>query len=222
MTENPVLRQRHNFAYQHLAAASRFARACRNVEQENAGQAIGAFFDEIIALASSSVILSAAALEANINEVFADARDGTWPLGKIEADVLVEIWELAEKKPTLDKYELVFALHQKMRMDKGLHLVQRVHKLVKVRNALMHWKPEWYDEQIEHARLAKRLHNEFPLSPFVGVDTPIFPTRCMSSGMAAWAVESTGAFITWFSRESRLPNRIERLGGMSTEGNGNV
>ena len=77
--------QRHNFAVQHLLAAARFARLCFEVEETHAGEPFGSFYDEVTSYATAAVFSSVAALEANINEVFADAQDGFISLGSVDS-----------------------------------------------------------------------------------------------------------------------------------------
>ena len=69
------------------------------------------------------------------------------------------------------------------------------HELMKLRNALVHFRPDWDSVQEHHGKLGKQLKGAFPPSPFVSSDTaPFFPTRCMSHGCAAWAVRTAWNF----------------------------
>lgn len=54
------LRQKSAFAVQHLMAAARFARMCGRVELEHAGEPLGNFYNEEIALVSAAVLLAVA------------------------------------------------------------------------------------------------------------------------------------------------------------------
>jgi hypothetical protein len=58
-----TLRQRANFAVQHMMAASRFARACHKVEQDNHDSPLGPFYDEIIPYVTAAILSSVAALD---------------------------------------------------------------------------------------------------------------------------------------------------------------
>jgi hypothetical protein len=63
-----VISVKVQFASHHLQAAAMYAREVHRIEVEHTGEPYGSFFDEIIRYASSVIIMSLAALEANINE----------------------------------------------------------------------------------------------------------------------------------------------------------
>lgn len=201
-------RQRPNFAVQHMIAAARFARLCYKVEDENAGAPFGPFYDEIISYVTATILLSVASLEANINEIFADVRDSIIVFDGLDMNLLTEIWDLIEGKAILEKYQFVLVLKKKDRMNKGAQYYQFVDTLIKVRNALIHFKPEWLGEQQEHEKIGKLLRGKFTLSPFVSENDPIFPMRCMTHGFADWAVRSSLEFVQWFTQSADLPNRF--------------
>lgn len=221
MEINAIGRQRPNFAVQHMMAASQFARLCHRVEHDNAGASFGPFYDEIIHYVTATILFSVASIEANINEIFADVRDGFIVLDGIDMDLLYEIWSLIEEKPILEKYQFALVLKKKSRMKKGDCVYQYVDTLIKIRNAFVHFKPEWIGEQEEHEKLSKALRGKFALSPFLTENDPIFPMRCMTHGFAEWAVRSSLAFTESFSQQAELPNRyagfLTRMGTKSKQ-----
>jgi hypothetical protein len=204
-------RQRYNFAVQHMIAAARFARLCYKVEDENAGAPFGPFYDEIVSYVMATILSSVASLEANINEIFADLRDGFIVFDGLDMNLVTELWDLIEKKPILEKYQFALVLKKKDRMKKGDKKYQSVDTLIKVRNALVHFKPEWLDEQQEHKAIGKLLRGKFPLSPFFNKNDPIFPMRCMTHGFADWAVRSSLEFTKCFTQIADLPNRFAQF-----------
>lgn len=206
-----TLRQRSNFAVQHMMAASRFARLCHKVEQDNLGLPLGPFYDEIISYVTATILSSVAALESNINEIFADAQDGVFRFEALDVKQLNEMWQLIEEKPILEKYQFALVLNGKDRMGKDVSQYQSADTLVKVRNALVHFKPEWHDEQEVHDKIGKRLKGKFKFSPFVDENSPVFPVRCMTHGFAAWAVRSSLDFAQWFSGLAGLRNRFAQF-----------
>lgn len=209
-------RQRFNFAVQHMIAAARSAKLCYKVEDENAGAPFGPFYDEVISYVTATILSSVAGLEANINEIFADVRDRIIVLNGLDMNLLTEIWDLIEEKPILEKYQFALVLKKKARMNKGDQQYQYADTLIKVRNALVHFKPEWLDEQQEHEKIGKLLRGKFTLSPFLNENEPIFPMRCMTHGFADWAVRSSLEFAQWFTQIADLPNRfaqfLDRMG----------
>lgn len=205
------LRQRSNFAVQHLMSAARFARLCHKIEQENEGNRLGSFYDEIISYVTAAVFASVAALEANINETFADAMDGFISFQDLTSTELHKKWHLIERKPTLAKYQYALVMQKKDQMQENDCEYQFAYILIEVRNALVHFKPEWHDQQKKHDEIGEKLKGKFKLSPFVESGSPLFPTRCMTHGFADWSVETSLAFINSFSKKSGFPNRFAKF-----------
>lgn len=186
--------------------AARFTRQACQVEQANAGKPFGSFFDELIHLATGAVTLSVASLEAFANELFAD---GTQRFPSLSKEILDAVWVLAEQRPFMEKYDLALTLYAVSPFDKGLLVYQNVDTLVHLRNALIHFKPEWVDAQAKHKRLSVRLQNKFALSPFLPAHEPPFPKGCMSHGCAEWAVTSVVDFLSDFQARLNMESNID-------------
>jgi hypothetical protein len=210
------LRQKSAFAVQHLMAAARFAKMCGKVELEHAGESLGNFYNEEIAFVSAAVLLSVASLESNINEFLSEPEKLFLQLNPEAHSVVVG---LLEKESILEKYNKVLALRGLEAFDKGSEPYQSVDILIKLRNALVHFKPEWHDEQKEHLELGKQLRGKFALNPFIREETGVlFPQRCMSYGCAKWAVESSLAFMKAFCERMGFAFRFEKFKGhLATE-----
>jgi hypothetical protein len=71
------MRLKTGFAINHLQAAARAARDAYDVEQANATADFGRWFDEMMRLVPVSVVMAAAALEANANELIQEILDGS-------------------------------------------------------------------------------------------------------------------------------------------------
>ncbi len=206
-----TLRQRSNFAVQHMMAAAHFSRLCNKVEQDNIGLPLGPFYDEIISYVTATILSTVASLESNINEIFADALDGILKFESIDLKRLKEIWQLVEEKPIIEKYQIAIVFNGKDRLAKDVRQYQNVDTLIKARNALVHFKPEWHDEQEAHDKIGKRLQGKFNYSSFVDENSPIFPVRSMTHGFAAWAVQSSLDYIQWYSALAGMPNRFDKF-----------
>lgn len=129
--------------------------------------------------------------------------------------------ELLEKESKiLERYQKVMKLRGIEPFERGLEPYQSVDVLIKLRNALVHFKPEWHDEQKEHRKLGERLRGEFALNPFITEGTGVlFPQRCMSYGCAKWAVDSTLAFMKEFSERMGLKFPFDKFKDrLATEG----
>jgi hypothetical protein len=74
-----------------------------------------------------------------------------------------------------------------------------VDSLIALRNALVHYKPEWDTEQKKHKEIEDRLiKSRFALNPFAGPNDAFFPKKCLGHGCAEWAVTSGVTFINEF------------------------
>lgn len=185
------LKSRSNLAVQHILAADYFTRKAGEIENLNAGKPFGDFYEEIIWTVSSAIVFSVMALEADVNEIFVDER-----------------WKLTERKSFLDKYERALFLRKKKRFDKGTSVYRNADNLRNLRNALIHFTPEWPDEKKKHKIIADRLKGQFQLSPFVPASAEFFPMKCMSHGCAEWSVKTALAFSSFFSGQTGLPDRF--------------
>jgi hypothetical protein len=150
---------RANLALNQLQAARRFALQCGETETANLGQPLGPFFDTIRDSVIASVILSVLSLEANINEHFVDpeVKDTFEGLSNNAREKLVELMGNAR---ILAKYQHVLDIRGKPRFDHGSQPYQDTELLVRLRNALVHFKPEWDNEQTEHAKLGTQTRTE--------------------------------------------------------------
>ena len=190
---------------QHIFAAAYFSRKSKELEAVNAGNPLGDFYEEIIWNVSSAILFSVTALEADANEIFID---GHINLKEYDKALLREIWNLIERKAILDKYEMALFLKKKERFDKCNSVYRDAANLIKLRNALVHFKPEWSDEKEEHKKIENRLRGKFQLSPFLPAEAEFFPKKCMSHGCAEWSVKTALAFRTFFSRQAGLSDRF--------------
>jgi hypothetical protein len=78
--------------------------------------------------------------------------------------------------------------------------------LIGILDGLVHFRPEWSDEQGKHFKLSKLLISEkIPLDPALPNPIDAFPLACMYADTADWATSTADSFI----REIRT-----RLGGV--------
>lgn len=150
MQVHGVARTRMNFANTHLLHAHRFALQAHTVETAHAGHPFGAFTDEIMAAVVASVLSSMAALEAYVNEV---AFEPTEHFRNTSPELVRSSLIMVERQPLLDRLAFLAVLNGMPKPDLGKNPGQSVATLVELRNALVHFRPEWPDEQKAHAKL---------------------------------------------------------------------
>ena len=205
--EEVTVLQKSAFAVQHLMAASRFSKQCGEVEKRHSGQPLGPFFSEQIACVSATIMLCVASLESNINEYLSESPA-----------VLAEIAEHlkrdphappADRLPVLKKYQWVLAIKRLPQFAKGNKPYQNVARLIALRNALVHFQPEWHHQQKQHKHLKECLKAKFELSPFITQDSGVFfPQRFVSHGCTKWAVQSSLTFMKDFSDRLGLSDKF--------------
>jgi hypothetical protein len=183
------LKVRHNLAVNHLMAAALFARNARAVEQQHRGEPYGPYFEEIRWQVVACVMMAVAAVEAHFNERMKDLS--------VDNDFL----KLIERKGLIERHDYFLWFTDRPRLDNGAAPTQPFADLVELRNALVHFHPEWDDDQELHAKLDRRLTDKFPTSPFLNSNAVFFPMRCMSHGCAAWAVRTAWDFGDAFAEQ---------------------
>jgi hypothetical protein len=205
-----AVRVKHNFSKKHFRAAVLFAAEARTMETT-----ISAPSEEErsrhSAQVTASVLSSAVFLEASINELFLSAIDQDFNiLASFDAEsceLLQQFWGQVEKYPILEKYQIALALLRKGPFDRGGAPYQDADSLIKLRDSLVHYKPEWDDELGTHQRLEDRLKGRFPLNPYGAGIHLWFPHQCLGAGCADWAVTTARAFSEEFCKRLAIPVR---------------
>jgi len=203
------LRQKSAFAVQHMMAAARFSRQCGEVQKENIEKDLGPFFDEQISCVSATIMLCVASLESNINEYLSEAEKLFPNISKPARDQFIA---LLEPLSVLDKYQKTLSFKGFSSFDKGRDPFQSVDAIITLRNELVHFHPEWHDEQERHNKLGKKLIGKFEFSPFMNeTNAVIFPQRFISHGCTEWAVESCIKFMDKFAVLNEFESKFERF-----------
>jgi hypothetical protein len=194
-------RTRTNFGVLHLLSAASLSRELGESERNHRGEPFGNFWEgEILAKATAAVLMAVAGLEAYANELFVD-HSTTFP--ELPVEVMAKLWELYEQKPPLEKYEFAVLLKSAPPLDRGLPLYQNVAALIKLRNGLTHYKPEWSDELVDHAKISSALSGRIVASEFFPGEA-LFPRSWANHSCTKWAVQSVATFIDLFERQTKV------------------
>jgi hypothetical protein len=188
-----------------MVAAAIFARKVREIEASHdhqKGLVSGEPYYAHRGYVAGAVFSAVASLEATINELFIDAQHSdphTFKGADPEfAPLLAERWGEVERWPTLRKYQLALHVAKKQEFDPDGSPYEEVDGLIALRNALVHYKPEWDTDQIKHKEIEDRLKSRFARNPFASPNDAFFPKKCLGHGCAEWAVESGMSFINEF------------------------
>ncbi|NLG45908.1 hypothetical protein [Gordonia sp. (in: high G+C Gram-positive bacteria)] len=210
----PLVSVRNYMAPEHLWSARYAARMCGEIEGRLKGT--GELHRPHRSYVISAVLSSVAFMETYINEVLQDLADSE--PGEIDsrcagiaeqsAAILREMWNppgerigWLERASILDKYRVSLAACGAEPFEKGAWPYQSAKKLIDLRNALVHFKPETQVSGEAH-KLEKALKSEFasnqifsePLSPW-------YTIGCLGYGCAEWSHTTAAAFIDeWQAR----------------------
>jgi|GEM_PF-652232 len=159
----------------------------------------------------TAIMSSISFLEASINELFMDSYDNRNGLIRDLPEsymlALSEMWKLGIPRtaayPILDKYQIALTLCGKEQLNRGVSPTQDIHALVRLRNSLVHYEPEWVITQGQEIdkkqqKIESMLSGRFDLNPFTGQNNPFFPDKCLSAGSAVWCLKSVLDFNDLF------------------------
>jgi hypothetical protein len=203
-----------SFVLVHLRAAQKAAKRCQALEEQHQDEPLGAFIDDIRIEVVTSVLAAVAATEVNVNQYFFEASGRHKYFDKLSQGQAQAIQKLIDRENILEKYGYLakFSNSDDIKcLNKGQEPHQFMKALIDVRNAFVHFKPEWHSGQRKHKNLGKQLDGKFAFSRFFSENDPIFPRRCMSASMAQWAFDSAFTFMTDFAQETGLPNRFAKF-----------
>lgn len=196
---------RHYLAVQHLRFAKINARLCEAREKRYTGKKDFDFQHR--AYATSAIMMSVAFLEALVNEVYIDALDRAdgnaneriAPLDEDAGLLMAEFWRTTEGArrhvPVLDKYQTALRLAKIEPFSRGEVLFQDAERLVALRNALVHFKPETQEHGVE-TKFEKNFKGRFEDNQLVPETHPWFPSRALGAGAAAWACRTSRKFAS--------------------------
>jgi hypothetical protein len=98
----------------------------------------------------------------------------------------------------LRKYEWVLSLAGAPALTRGADPFQSAADLIALRDALVHYKPEWYHELKLSKTLEERLRTKFPPNRLSADGLPYLPYRACGHGSGLWAVRSAVNFLSAF------------------------
>lgn len=203
-------RLKTHFGLQHLVGAALFARKALEIECTHE-EIVGSGEPEWAhrAYVTGAILSAAASLEATINEVYLGTPQGD-PTAMEKTNPrftvgLVRNWRRLERSSILRKYQEALDFSEVSKFSEDDFLYKEVDCLIQLRNALVHYKPEWNTHQKQHKEIGDTLEGRFEPNPFTGPNDAFFPKKCLGHGCAEWAVQSSLAFMNEFFRRVELP-----------------
>lgn len=219
-----TISMRHYLSIGHLSAAALFARQCKEIEPTAQATPIDSpQRRQHNACAISSVIVSAAFLEATINEMFSDCSDdhSTERIASLPArNLMANLWRKGIPRTAaysiVEKYEIALELNGKPAFNTGSSPCQDVKLLIELRNALIHYEPETIVRHSGHEnpqphKFEKRLKGKFPINTLTGLGNPFYPDKVLGAGCAQWAVRAAVAFTDDFFQKLGITPTYEHV-----------
>ncbi len=183
-----------------LRSAKREAARALAIEQEHPGDWSEPHVSEHMDIVVSSVLSSAVFLEAMINELYTDAhQDHPSYVGQLDGEVvrlMAAWWEETNEgfDRTLAKYQLLLSFAGLDKMNKGTEPYQSADLLLRLRNAIVHYRPETIYADERH-KLADQLSSRVAKNGLFSETVPMtWPNGVLSADCARWAHESAEAF----------------------------
>lgn len=224
MKKKYIGKVRPYFSIQHIRAAALFTRKAKVFEMEYT--ALDNFQNKIMytgnnqseqrAYITSSIFHSVAFLEASINELFSDAYDNfigkLKDLNKNTITLMARMWNRGiprtAKYNILEKYNIALDMADKKTLDCSSNPYQDCSIIIKLRNSLIHYEPEWFYLPDRHGvfpdtekKLLKELKNKFQLNLIFPPGNPYYPDRILGYGCAEWCVKaSIDLYLKFFEK----------------------
>jgi hypothetical protein len=205
------MRVKHSFRRQHIFAGQHFASLARAIEVKGISQGDEKSLQEHRSYVTAAILSAVTYLESSINELYHEAENGDQTtlqgLDGRAFQMLDQFWREIERASILHKYQTALLVAGKSRFDQGNQPYQDVDSLIKLRDALVHYKPEWNDEQGRHQNLQERLERRFKPNPLLPSGSLWFPHLCLGAACAEWAVDVASSFSNEFSSRMGIPPR---------------
>jgi hypothetical protein len=205
---------KHSFSKQHLKGAVYFAK--RAAEIEAAVTTTTPLSEEIRsqhrAYVTGAIFSAVAALESSINELYLEAQDrNPHTLKGLDSKKVVSlaaIWPQIKGHSTLHKYQKALLTIGASKFNGKQPPWRDTEGLIKLRDALVHYKPEWDNELDIHKEIEIHLRNKFNECAFVDSNSLWFPYKCLGSGCARWSVDTIIVFMHEFCQRAQIPDRF--------------
>jgi len=166
--------------------------------------------------AIACLFFSVSYLEAVINELMLDILEDEpingFPLIEGRLDVIRDVFSAGDelvlrKMSTLKKVDYLLKVFGIEPFNKGVSTYQNVDNLIRVRNAFIHYKPEWTvarpmnDGVDRREKLEKRLNGVFSTNPYCRDTDSYIPVRILSQSACNWALTSVDNYVLSFYKK---------------------
>lgn len=213
METKPIVRNIISLSSSFLNSASILSKKCLEIEQKIKPGNREKLIEEHQAYFYGVIFNLVSYLESYINELFVDISDGTFHNLNMDDTSLyqiIELWNLNIPRrasyKTIDKYEIMLIISNKPKFDKSKRPYQDIDLLIRLRNSLIHYEPEYIEltylnPNAQLHKFEKALKGKFKLNPFATKLDTFYPNKIISYSCSQWALEAVKAFIKEFDNE---------------------
>ena len=150
-------------------------------------------------------------LEAYINEFFSDIYNGNFRDRDLDDNSLIQIRELwkhgiprTSSYKIVEKYQIALILSNKIQFDKSKNPYQDIEILIKLRNSLIHYEPEYIPSNFKNPdvkihKFENYLKGKIEINPFATSIDDFYPIKIISHSTCEWAINSVSKFIDDFN-----------------------
>lgn len=205
---------RYSFTASFLHAAAIFVRRAYGIESEVRDAVDGDRIAEHRGYVVAAVMQSVAALEAEIYEITVHGPGHHLGSNRLDADArdfLAPLAAMIDDQEVLERYVAVLHLLRKEPLARDGSLWENVSLLVRLRNALVHYKSRWGSEIDTTKLLASLRKLKLQRPPFISEHEFFFPNQCLSAACAGWAVSTSLSFLLEFYSRLGLPAPVSHL-----------
>lgn len=200
---------RNYFSSYHLWSAENNSKKAKEIEDAHVGKP--RFDIEHRAYVIGAVISSVAFVEAVINELFQDIKDGhssyLTGMEKKTANLVSSIWDDIDRVNILKKFQLGLFCFRKDLFNTGASPYQDMDLVIKIRNDLVHYKPKSLCVNSTHT-LESKLKGKFQENKLMsGAGNNCYPDKYFGCGCSNWATQSAKKFADdFFAKIEITPN----------------
>lgn len=217
MLDNLELHSRTYMSVRLLLAASLYSRECWKIETESKVDL--ALNDSLFSI--GALMLSFSAIESSINEFYQNIADGCdekkWApiFSQDEIIKVVKYWERAKKNDTLEKFQTILKIANKVTFTDSKDILASFEKfkvLREIRHALYHYIPESSNKLNSHKEIERKLKKyKIPINPFYdGPANTFFPDKCFGHGLAEWSIGASIDFVEDFYQKLGMHPRFDK------------
>lgn len=200
----------HSLSFSHLRLANEMTRLSRELEEKLTPEKSQSGQELVKPYAIGGIMASVSFLEGNINELFEKIVDKPSDYKSLSEECKQEIiaWWNENKSSRglsiIKKYQQLLLLCGKKKFKGNNELFKSVNLLIRLRNDLTHYKPEWNTTESEIDDIPEspqKFQDELrgkikPSKFFEFTSNPFYPDKCLGYGSTKWALATAYEFAT--------------------------